>query len=471
MDGKDILIQRLFDEIAALKQIIAEQSAKIAEQSARIAELEKRLGKNSNNSSKPPSSDGLSKPPSTNRTSSLRQTGKNKSGGQPGHKGETLKRSETPDHIEHHKIMQCPTCSSTLESVDPVSVVKRQVFDIPLPKIIVTEHQAEVKICACCNKRVTAAFPYGVNAPVQYGAVVKGYAVYFQQQYIPEDRLQETFRDLFNIDLATATLNNFSEAVYDELSEFDANVLSKIKTAPVKHLDETGFRIGGKTQWLHVASTSALTYYHASPRRKSLIAGMTGIVVHDHWKSYYKIPDVLHSLCNQHHLRELKAVIEFDQEKWARKMQRFLRFALHYRHTHGDKPIPSNKLEKLNKLYDKIVNQGISYHEQLPIYAKKSKRGRTAKRTGHNLVLRLKNYRDDVLRFLDNPSVPFTNNQAERDIRMMKCKQKVSGGFRTTHGADIFIRIRGFISTARKQGWNVFESIQQAVTGCVPMVA
>lgn len=464
MDEKDILIQRLFDEINALKQIIAEQSA-------RIAELEKRLGKNSNNSSKPPSSDGLSKPPGHNRTSSLRQTGKNKSGGQPGHKGETLKRSETPDQIKHHKITQCPTCASTLESIDPIGVVKRQVFDIPKPKIFITEHQAEVKICACCNKRVTATFPYGVNAPVQYGVVVKSYAVYFQQQYIPEDRLQETFRDLFNIDLATATLNNFSEAIYDELSEFDADVLSKIKTASVKHLDETGFRIGSKTQWLHVAGTNTLTYYHASEKRKSLIAGMTGIVIHDHWKSYYKMPNVLHALCNQHHLRELKAVIEFDQEKWARKMQRFLRFSLQYRHAYDNKPIENNKLEKLNKLYDKIINEGIAYHEKLPEYAKKNKRGRTAKRTGYNLVLRLKNYRDDVLRFLNNPLVPFTNNQAERDIRMMKCKQKVSGGFRTTRGADIFIRIRGFISTARKQGWNVFESIQQAVTGCVPMVA
>lgn len=248
-------------------------------------------------------------------------------------------------------------------------------------------------------------------------------------------------------------------------------MLSKIKVAPVKHLDETGFRIGGKTQWLHVAATGALTHYHACEKRKSLIAGMSGIVVHDHWKSYYKMPNVLHGLCNQHHLRELKAVTEFDQESWARKMQRFLRFALHYRHFYGEKPIPNQKLERLTTLYEKIVNEGVLYHERLPVYAKKSKRGRTAKRTGHNLALRLKHYRVDVLRFLTNPLVPFTNNQAERDVRMMKCKQKISGGFRTTKGAEIFIRIRGFISTARKQGWNVFESIQQAACGCVPMVA
>ncbi len=471
MDEKDILIKQLLIKIEQLERIIAEQALIIAKQSTRITELEKRLGKNSNNSSKPPSSDGLSKPSRTSRTSSLREAGKNKSGGQPGHKGETLKRSETPDHIEHHKITHCPTCSLTLESTDPVGVVKRQVFDIPPAKIVVTEHQAEVKVCLRCHKRVTAKFPYGVNAPTQYGAVVKSHAVYFQQQYIPEDRLQETFRDIFNIDMATATLNNFSEAVYDELAEFNTDVLSKIKAASVKHLDETGFRIGAKTQWLHVAATSALTHYHASQKRKSLIEGMSGIVVHDHWKSYYKMPNVLHALCNQHHLRELKAVIEFYHEKWARKMQRFLRFALHYRHVYADNSIPNEKLERLIKLYNKIVDEGISYHDRLPAYAKKSKRGRTAKRTGHNLALRLKNYSNDVLRFLTNPLVPFTNNQAERDLRMMKCKQKISGGFRTTKGAEIFIRIRGFVSTARKQGWNVLESIQQVIRGSAPMVA
>jgi transposase len=160
MDKRDTLIQKLLEKIAQLEKMIAEQFA-------RIAELERRLGQNSNNSSKPPSSDGLSKPVNTHRTSSLRQTGKKKSGGQSGHKGETLKRSETPDTLEYHKVVQCPECAFSLESMDPIGVIKRQVFDIPLPKLFVTEHHAEIKICSCCNKRVTATFPYGVNAPVQ----------------------------------------------------------------------------------------------------------------------------------------------------------------------------------------------------------------------------------------------------------------------------------------------------------------
>jgi len=308
MDKKDLIIQKLLDKIAILEKLIEQQARVIAMQSARIEELEKRLTKNSSNSSKPPSSDGLSKPP---RTKSLREKSKNKSGGQPGHKGDTLKQVQAPDEIERHKVLECPMCLTSLTSVKPVGVLKRQVFDIPKPKIKVTEHQAEIKICSCCNKRVVADFPYGVNAPVQYGEVVKSFSLYFQHQhFIPEDRLQETFRDLFSVNLATATLNHFSESMHNELAEFEKRTLLKIQAAEVKHLDETGFRIKGKTQWLHVASTNELTYYHISPKRKSLLEGLKGVVVHDHWKSYYQLPDVLHALCNQPHLRELKALIE-----------------------------------------------------------------------------------------------------------------------------------------------------------------
>jgi transposase len=459
MDEKDRIIQKLMERISILEKLVAQQAS-------RIAELEKRLNKNSSNSSKPPSSDGLSKPP---RTNSLREKGKNKSGGQQGHKGETLKRSETPDKIEHYSLTYCPSCGVSVKAVEPIGVLKRQVFDLLLPKIEIIEHQAEIKICSCCNKRVTASFPYGVNAPVQYGAVVKSYAIYFQQQFIPEDRLQETFRDLFNIHLATDTLNNFSGSVYEELEIFEDYVLSKIKADPVKHLDETGFRIASQTQWLHVASTNLLTHYHVSPKRKFLLEEVRGIVVHDHWKPYYQLQNVSHALCNQHHLRELKALIEYEKEPWAKKMRRFLRFGLRYRHFYEEQVIPEEKLKRLIKLYDEIIEEGIHYHEHLPSFSVKRGRGRQARRSGHNLVLRLKHYRDDVLRFLTNPLVPFTNNQAERDLRMMKCKQKISGGFRSAKGAEIFVRIRGFISTARKQGWNIFESVQRVIRGAVPM--
>ena len=362
-------------------------------------------------------------------------------------------------------------CSPKGEGVNhiPQRDIKRQVFDIPIPKVEVTEHRAEVKWCLACQGQVMAKFPIGVHAPVQYGEVIKSCGLYLQHEHlIPEERVQSILSDLFGVSLATATINGFSEKLYGQLAEFESGVLSKVQEAKVKHLDETGFRIAARTNWLHVASTPKLTYYHVSPKRKSLLEGLKNIVVHDHWKSYYQLPNVLHALCNQHHLRELKSLIEYDKEVWAKKLYRFLCRALRYRHAFEDRPIPDKKLERWIGWYYQIIDEGMDYHESLPVFSTQKGRGRRARRTGHNLLLRLKHYSSDVLRFLFDPEIPFTNNQAERDIRMMKCKQKISGGFRSRHGADIFIRIRGFISTARKQGWNVFESILQAVKANVP---
>ncbi len=444
--------------IESLLEVIEAQAAQIKRLEARIHELEQRLNKNSSNSSKPPSSDGLSKPP---RTTSLRENGKNKSGGQAGHKGETLKQTETPDIVKKHVLTTCPDCQHILLQSPLIGIVKRQVFDIPQPKIEATEHQAEVKYCTCCNKTATALFPPGVRAPVQYGEVIRSWSVYYQyQHFIPEDRLQQLFLDLYGIQLATATLASYNRIAFDALAPFEESILALVKTAAVKNLDETGFRVGGKTQWLHVASTKNATYYHVSPRRKSLIEGLSGTVVHDHWKSYYNLFGVEHALCNQHHLRELKAVIEHDKESWASEMRRLLLAALRCRHFHGDNAIPPERIKWLTKIYNRIIKQGLEFHTAQTPLPCKAKQGRQPRRTGHNLLLRLFHYKEDVLRFLHDPEVPFTNNDAERDLRMMKCKQKVSGGFRTTQGAEHFARIRGFISTVRKQGFNVFSSIQ-----------
>ncbi len=453
--------------ISALQEKISALEAIITQQAARIAELEKRLNKNSRNSSKPPSSDGLSKPP---RTTSLREKGKHKTGGQPGHKGETLKQVETPDVIKRHSLAVCPNCQLPLTSSPIIKLIKRQVFDIPPPQIEVTEHQAEVKHCQCCNKAVTAGFPRGVIAPVQYGEVIRSWSVYYQyQHFIPEDRLQQLFFDLYGLYIATATLANFNQTAFDALSSFEASVLSSIKKASVKNLDETGFRVAGKTQWLHVASTQNATYYHVSPKRKSLIDGLLGTVIHDHWKSYYTLPGVEHGLCNQHHLRELKAVVEHDKEAWAERMSRLLRLALRCRHFYEDKEIPEARLSRLINIYDHIIAEGLRFHEHLPPLPAKGKQGRQPKRTGHNLLVRLHHYKPDVLRFLYDPDVPFTNNDAERDLRMMKCKQKISGGFRSTQGAKQFARIRGFISTVRKKNLSVLHSIQSIFSGNIPM--
>lgn len=211
---------------------------------ARIRELEQRLNKNSSNSSKPPSSDGLSKPP---RTSSLREKGKNKSGGQLGHKGETLKQTDAPDIIKKHVLTTCPDCHHSLLSSPLRGMLKRQVFDIPQPKIEVTEHQAEVKYCMCCNKTVTAAWPASVRAPVQYGEIIRSWSLYYQyQHFIPEDRLQQLFSDLYGIQVATATLTGYNRIAFDTLAPFEESILSQVKIAAVKNLDETGLRIAEK---------------------------------------------------------------------------------------------------------------------------------------------------------------------------------------------------------------------------------
>jgi transposase len=458
MDDKDALIKQLIAQNAELKALVLSQAEE-------IEKLKEKLNKNSNNSSKPPSSDGLSRP---NRSQSMRPKGKKKSGGQKGHRGHTLLQTTEPDYIVPHDVSVCSECSKDLSTVAHSRVIKRQVIDIPLPKAKVTEHQALVKECPQCLSKVTGEFPADVTAQVQYGANIKSFALYLQHQhFIPEDRLQELFVDLFGVKLATATLNRFTEKLHHTLDKFEQNVLTSVNQSTVKHLDETGFRISGKTQWLHVASTDLFTYYHVNAKRKALLPELQNTVVHDHWKPYYQLEDVIHALCNAHHLRELNAFIE-SKELWAKKMKRFLLLGLKYRQHYGEKPIPPDKIDRLIEIYHKILKQGFDYHEALPPFSEKPKRGRIKHRPGHNLLFRLRNYCGDVLRFLTDPDVPFTNNQAERDIRMMKCKQKISGGFRTSTGAEQFARIRGFISTARKQQWNILESITNALNSQFP---
>lgn len=462
MNEKDQQIAALLARLDKLEHIVAEQAETIAQQRLEITQLKKRLSKNSNNSSKPPSSDGLGKGKKPQQ--SLRGRSGKKSGGQPGHKGETLQQCATPDEIIHHKLTSCPQCEKDLLGVNVSGVAKRQVFDIPQPEIYITEHQSEIKMCSACSQQVSATFPVDVSGPVQYGPVLQSYAIYLhEQQLVPLARLQQTFSDLFNVHMSTATLSKYSQNLSVNLADFELIAYEKVKGSALKHLDETGFRVSGKTQWLHVASNEQWTYYHCSPKRKSLLQDLEGIVVHDHWKPYYQLKKVKHVLCNAHHLRELKSLME-DKERWAYQMNRLLKMALRIKYDSGQQAIPVEKQQRLLKLYDEIVIRGLAYHQKLPSYdTQLKKRGRQAKRPGHNLLLRLENYRSDATRFITESIAPFTNNLAERDLRMMKVKQKISGGFRTEAGAVKFARIRSFISTARKQGWNILESITQVL--------
>jgi transposase len=431
-------------------------------QEARIAELERRLGLNSSNSGKPPSSDGLKKPP---RVSSLRQPSGKKTGGQTGHPGKTLCRAETPDATIDHYPKVCAACGGPLTAAMAVGHVARQVFDLPEPRpLVVTEHRAHGCCCAACGTQTRAVFPDGVSAPVQYGQRIAAFVLYFlHYQLLPEKRLAMLMADLFGVHLVTATLARISQDCARRFTGFADAVRDRVAAAPVKHMDETGFRIGGKTQWLHIASTIWLTFYRVSAKRGSLLAKVTGIIVHDHWKPYYTMTGVLHALCNAHHLRELKALVEIETEDWARKMQRLLRRACHAANLARErgKPLKPGLIALFERCYDTILAEGLAFHAAQPALVRavgKGKgRGRQPRRVGHNLLLRLSARKLDVLRFLNDPRVPFTNNLAERDKRMMKLRQKISGGFRSEDGATDFAVIRSLLSTARKQDWDILQ--------------
>ena len=459
------VIAVLQEQIAGLLEQNRVQRDVITAQTARIGELERRLGLNSTNSGKPPSSDGLKKKAA--RTRSLRETSGKRTGGQQGHPGKTLRRTEEPDATVDHFPRTCRGCGGTLDHTKAAGFNARQVFDLPEPQpIVVTEHRAHSCVCARCGEQTQAAFPEDVTAPVQYGKRIGAFVLYLlHYQLLPEKRLAELMADLFGVKLATATIARISQEAARRLQGFSETVRDRVATAPVKHMDETGFRIGGKTQWLHIACTLFLTFYRVSAKRGSLLANVTGIAVHDHWKPYYTLTGVVHALCNAHHLRELQALIEIEKEDWARNMWRLLRRACHAANLAREQGVALNPrlLALIDRCYEAILTEGFAFHEaQDPLVSaavQAKRRGRPKRRTGHNLLLRLRERKSDVLRFLIDPAVPFTNNLAERDGRMMKLRQKISGGFRSAAGADDFAVIRTLISTARKQGWDLLAAL------------
>jgi transposase len=393
-------------------------------------------------------------------------------GGQEGHKGTKLQWVEKPDFTVTHKKEKCEGCLQALNDTMITGFESRQVSDIPIPKIEVTQHDVAVYCCSHCKKENKATFPVGINASAktQYGERIKGVAVYLNTlQLIPTERCSDIMRDLFNAEsLASSSIvtwvNEYAESV--TASETGERILRKIEQSNVRHGDETGLRVAGTTQWLHVLSTSYLTHYRVSAKRGDICFNLNnkgGVIVHDHFKSYLKLDGVKHAYCNAHHLRELKALIEFERDKGnegAVKMRDWLYLAYKTRKEaiqKGRLHLPRAVLKKLKQEYDTILQEW--YVEHLLYRADNKEAGKQNRSDGHNLVRRLKEHRSGVIRFLDDFSIPFTNNQAEQDIRMMKVKMKISGGFRSPHGAENFALIRSVTSTARKQGINALTAL------------
>ena len=382
-----ILRPEIRDLISALQREIEVLRAENATLRQEVAELRRQLDKNSSNSSKPPSSDGLRKPPRI--AGSTRGKSGKPSGGQAGHAGGTLKAVAKADVIERHEAEACRHCLAGLTPAMVRGAEKRQVFDLPEPRLTVTEHQAMIYRCAHCRGQTTAAFPDGVVSPAQYGPRVRAAAVYLNvQQLIPEDRVAQTMADLFGaMRLCPDSVVAWGKKKAEELQVVAARICELVARAGVRHVDETGFRVAGKGHWLHTASTVALTSYRVSAKRGALPKGFRGgVVVHDHFKPYYALPGVRHALCNAHHLRELKALIDIDKEQWAGQMRDLLveaNAAVRSAHVEGAPTLPTLVLRTLIKRYNAIVRRGLAFHRNLPPLARPiGARGRAPHRPG-----------------------------------------------------------------------------------------
>src|SRR5271168_2340818 len=447
---------------AEIAELLASKDRRIAELEALVAELLRRLGLDSTNSSKPPSSDGLKKKPRAAR--SLRGKSGKASGGQEGHAGDTLRQVAKPDFVVRHEARACERCCSPLDPNSSIAVERRQVFDLPERLLLVTEHQASVHRCAHCRWMTKAAVPEGVVSPAQYGERFKAAAVYMNvQQMIPEDRTAQTMSDIFGAPrVCSASVVAWVGEKAEELTPVYERIGERVAGEKVRHLDETGYRIGGKLQWLHTTSSLCFTFYRAGEKRGDIPRNLKGgVIVHDHFKPYNGLVEVYHAFCNAHILRELEALIEFEKEPWAELMRAVLReanAAVRAAREAGKKAIPPEEVKAFVERYWAAVRMGLTYHRGLPKLQTTAKgRGRPKQRAGHNLLDRLKKFKTETLRFLTDFDVPFTNNLAEQDLRMMKVKMKISGCFRTLEGALDFARMRSVISSARKQGLNILE--------------
>lgn len=461
--------------ILSLYKIIQELRLQIQQQAEEIAKLKGQLNKNSQNSSKPPSSDGLSKP----APKSLRKPSSKKTGGQKGHQGHHLEAVAEPDHITYHLVTHCEACGNSLEAIRAEGYEERQVFDIPLPRIEVTAHRGEKKRCHCGHV-TTALFPKNVPSSVQYGEQIKGIAVYFNQyQLLPYSRCIEALKDLYGAELCEGSLLNFNNQTHAALESTERQIKAVLQQADVLNVDESGIRVEGKLHWVHSASTERLTFYQHHPKRGheamdeiGLLPEYTGKLVHDHFKAYFRYTNCLHGTCNSHHLRELAFLVDHNHLQWAGEMARLLVIikravdrAKNQQHTELNP-----KLQRLfSQRYDDLVESGLKQDVCLEVTRLQpeipKKRGRKKQSKAKNLLDRLEHYKTDTLRFMTDFSVPFDNNQAERDIRMVKLKQKVSGTFRSQEGAALFFRIRGYLSSAKKQGHKMLEALTLCFQG------
>jgi transposase len=462
-----------------LKQRIKELEASLQAAQQQIAELTALLKQNSRNSHWPSSRDKSGK--KKKRTKSLRRKSDKKPGGQKGHSGHTLKMSATPDVVMVHRPETCQHCQQHFTAEQrALAIDKRQVHDLPPLHIVVTEHQAETLCCSHCRQLSQGLFPKDVMAPVQYGPRIQQLAVYLKaEQLIPFERSRRFFADLFDLNLSPGTLQNIIKRSARQLRPIVDQVKAALTAGQILHCDESGFYINGQRHWLHVAATDQLTCYYPHRNRGSKATTAMGILpdfqgraIHDFWSAYYQHEQCQHGLCNVHHLRDLTAIAENHGQRWANRMKWLLlsiKQVVDQARLAGETALPPLKVAQIERLYDHQVAVALQANPPPPGGWPKGKRGRPKKTKPRNFAERLDKHRHEVLAFVYDFKVPFDNNLAERDIRMLKVQQKVSGCFRSVHGAQDFCTIRSYLSTMRKQGISVWLALGSLFSGDILM--
>lgn len=462
-------ISSLLAQNEKLTELVETQAIQIKKLEKRVHELERQLGLNSSNSSKPPSSDGLRK------KNNSREPG-GKKGAPKGHEGHTLRFTLVPDEVILHTLPACKICHHSLADVPVQDWIKRQVLDLPLSPLVTTEHRSEEKRCPCCHVVQSADFPAAVKAHVQYGDSFAAWTAYLSvYQLLPLKRITQFFFDLTGYRPSQRTLLEKLKTMADHVAEQEPVIKEILRKQPFIYCDETPMRLNGKLQHLHTHSNAEWTLLHMNANRcgpafveMDVLPTYTGVVVHDCFASYFKPHfEFSHALCNAHLMRECQGIVDHDRHQWASDMKELLKrsWVLAKATRAIDVPLADEVLNEIDQRYDDILELAKTEWAKDIVPEKTGPRGRKCKSKAANLGQRFKDHKESILRFLYDARIPFDNNQAERDIRMSKVKQKISGCFRTELGGEQFARIRGFISTLQKQQLPLYESLVAVLLG------
>ncbi len=465
---RDARIQQLEAVVEQQNTLLEQMREQMSRLTQQVKSLQERQSKDSHNSHQPPSSDRFVRQPK-----SLRKKSEKKAGGQPGHQGSSLQWSQTPDEVVEQHVEQCEACQHDLQAVPVCHVERRQVLDVPPPRLIVREYRAEQKQCPVCQHITAAPFSKEVTAPIQYGPSIGATAVYLvQQQLLPLARAGEVMRDLLGVQMSEGTISDLIRRCAVQLREIEQQIKDTLKEAEVIHQDETGLYVAGKRYWEHVTCTPTLTHYHVDPSRGQraleaigILPHFKGISIHDGWASYWQYR-CEHACCNVHLLRELTFLAEEQGAAWATDLKTLLldmKAATEQARERGERRLNSLEVVDWEAQFLSILDEGDLAHPRA--LAPPGKRGRSKQSPARNLLDRLRKHPQAFLCFLEDLRVDFDNNLAERDLRMVKVQQKISGCFRSLAGAQAFSRIRGYLSTLRKQGLPLLSALQATLSG------